>query len=435
MKKTVALLLCLSVLLLSACGAKPADTRPAETAAVTPAATGNVTPDENGDVTLSFDEQPVNTVEISLDKPAASLVRIVSGGKTVYEREGEEQNLFCAFKTVRTDSLTVHIETSATVKSVTPSHQTSDNREFRVTAYAVAESLLADGVLTANSFDVVTDVILFGCLDFDENGELAVDAPLLEAALERLKSAVGDRDVRIYVNVLGPDSNGEGEWEDQMHDKADRHNRAFKTGKLETAIPAVLDEYGFDGVFFDYEYPLRGKDWQAFSDFLGRLRTHTQKVIGLALAGWALLPKSAQFAAVDRVELMQYDLFDDNGNHSSLQTCVDGAVALDKVNYPLAQADMGLPFYGRPADKSAEWPLYADYVDRLGTTKDAVDTDEGKIYFNCRQTVYDKTAYALSRGMGGMMVWHYALDFTDVTNGNSLFGAIGECLADRVTAD
>ena len=185
MKKLVALLLCLSLLTLSACGAKPADTRPAETAAVTPASTESVTPDENGDVTLTFDEQPVNTVESSLDKPAASLVRIVSGGKTVYEREGEEQSLFCAFKTVLTDSLTVHIETSAMVKSVTPSHQTSDNREFRVTAYAVAESLLADGVLTENSFDVVTDVILFGCLDFDENGELAVDAPLLETALER----------------------------------------------------------------------------------------------------------------------------------------------------------------------------------------------------------------------------------------------------------
>ena len=132
---------------------------------------------------------------------------------------------------------------------------------------------------------------------------------------------------------------------------------------------------------------------------------------------------------------MQYDLFDDNGNHSSLQTCIDGADALDKAKYPLTQADMGLPFYGRPADKSAEWPLYADYVDRLGTTKDAVETEDGTIYFNCWQTVYDKTAYALSRGMGGMMVWHYALDFTDVTNDLSLFGAIGACLADRVTAD
>ena len=91
---------------------------------------------------------------------------------------------------------------------------------------------------------------------------------------------------------------------------------------------------------------------------------------------------------------------------------------------------MGVPFYGRPADGGGYWPGYAEVADKL-TGTDGAQADGKLCYFNCCQTIYDKTAYCLSRGLGGMMVWHYSCDVKDAESVYSLFGTMERCLADR----
>ena len=58
------------------------------------------------------------------------------------------------------------------------------------------------------------------------------------------------------------------DWNKRMDDVGKRHNKAFESGNLENNIKAVLDKYGFDGIFFDYEYPIKSKYWKAFSNFI-----------------------------------------------------------------------------------------------------------------------------------------------------------------------
>lgn len=383
----------------------------------------------DGKIEIGFDKQPVNTVEINLETASPAEVKIYINGEAVYYRSSSDAYRFCAFETTETDRVTVEITGEVNVKSIAVSYKRSDNKDFRVTSYFVA-SYISEAVLDSKVFDVVTDAILFGCVTFDENAEITVDKPLLESSLSNLRSAIGEKDVNIHINILGPKSDsGIADWYEQMDNQAEKHSKAFKTKLLESKISALLDEYDLDGIFFDYEYPIDMKYWNDFSRFLVRLDKTTDKKIGLAVAHWDLGLSYAAIKAVDMIEVMQYDLFDEEGNHSSFTSAVDGFNAIRDYLLPREKADMGVPFYGRPANGGAYWYNYNEYADNL-TENDFTETEQGKTYFNSWQTIYDKTAYALSRGLGGMMVWHYSCDI-DFDNEYSLFGAMNDCINDR----
>ncbi len=393
----------------------------------------NITVNGSAVINAVFDkESDVNTVEITFDSSSEAQVVIKNGGNTVYSSTSFDAYRFCAFKTLKTDKLEITVNGYAKIKSISVSRKTADCAGFRVTSYFVSQYINTPGSVNPDVFDVVTDAILFGCVTFDRSGELVVDKALLEPSLANLRQAVGERNVNIYINVLGPDADsGIPDWYDQMDNKAAKHSEAFKSGKLESSITALLDEYGFDGIFFDYEYPIKNKYWNDFSRFIVKLDKLTDKKIGLAVASWDIGLSKAAVDCVDMLEVMQYDLFDEQGNHSSFTQAVVGYEDCRDYFIPLEKADIGLPFYGRPVNRGALWYNYRDYVDLLGKSVDYADTAEGGFYFNSWQTVYDKTAYSISRGLGGMMVWHYSCDVYDVNSEYSLFGAMRDCIADR----
>ncbi|MCQ2462944.1 MAG: glycoside hydrolase family 18 protein [Clostridia bacterium] len=374
-----------------------------------------------------FDECEINTAEIAFKDENENTVEIYSGNKLIYRRTGTEVYRFCAFETVKTGSLKIRFEKEAAVKDIKLSCRKSNNKDFRITAYAVANSV--NGEIDPAYFDVVTDVILIGAVTFNEKGELNADKAVLENALSRLRSAIGDRDVKIYMNVLGPGSAGGETWDDQMHSLADRHTAAFKNNGLVTAMVGLCDEYGFDGIFFDYEYPLRSSDYRQFGKFLKKLDKATDKKLGAAISAWNIPSICEEVRNLDMLELMMYDSFDSAGHHSSFTTAVDGFTAIRNDFIDTERVDLGVPFYGRPADRGGYWPSYRQYADVLNGI-DSADTEQGKAYFNCVQTIYDKTAYALSRGLGGMMVWHFTCD-ADMNSPASLFAAMGRCVRDR----
>lgn len=387
----------------------------------------------SGKTEISFTKQKVNTVEIELEAAAPAKVTIYNNGKQIYYRSSSDAYRFCAFKTVETDELTLEIIGDVKVKFVKVGLKQSDNKDFRVTSYFVSQNITAPNSINPAVFGVVTDAILFGCVTFDEQANMFVDTALLEPALANLKNAIGSRDVNVYVNILGPGSDGGiADWNEQMKNQAQKHSKAFKTRRLEGQIANLLDEYNLDGIFFDYEYPIDLNFWSDFSRFLVRLNKTTDKKIGLATAHWDIGLSYRAIKAVDMVEVMQYDLFDGEGNHSSMTSAVDGFNAVRDYLLPREKADLGVPFYGRPSNGGAYWPLYSDYADKL-VDIDYTETEQGKTYFNSWQTIYDKTAYAMSRGLGGMMVWHYSCDVYDVSSNLSLFGAMGDCIEDRVS--
>ena len=202
-----------------------------------------------------------------------------------------------------------------------------------------------------------------------------------------------------------------------------------------------------DGVAFDYEYPYKNSGWKAYSKFLVALdKAIPDKKISISLAPWGGKLTDDAKAAVDNYEWMSYDLFDDDGYHAPFSVATDTADFLNASGYDLQKSALGLPFYGRPTDKSEIWTNYYECAERLGkygnldtaplkttlleggeTTEETVTTPR---YLNSYQMVFDKAAFAYDYGFSGMMVWHYACD-AKADTGLSLFEAIAEAILSR----
>lgn len=383
--------------------------------------------------TLNFSRQKVNTAEIYFETEEVRSVSIFNGEKRIYYRTGSEDYRFCAFDTVETDSLRFVIDGKAA--SVKVSCKTASDRDFRIVTYIVASNIKDENSFNPEHFDVITDAIIFGCVTFGENGKVSVNTPLLENTLTSLRKAIGDRKVNIYFNILGPGADsGISVWEEQMESMSKKHSKAFLKPELIRGIKDLVNKYDFDGVFFDYEYPLENKYWTDFKLFLQRLDISlgTHKKIGVTTVDWNLPAAENITAYADMVELMQYDRFNYNGEHAPFSTCVSGYNGAESLYLKRDKLDMGVPFYGRPKNGGGLWPGYASNAAKLENGSDgAMTSDCGYCFFNSPQTIYDKTAYSLSKGLGGMMVWHYSCDVKDMNSEYSLFGAMKRCLDDR----
>lgn len=294
--------------------------------------------------------------------------------------------------------------------------------DFRVTAYIVSDTI-------GESFDEsnlknVTDIILFGNANFDECGEVNLSESF-ESDVKFIKDRITDQN--LYLNILGPASQSQSDdWNKQMYDLADRHTAAFRSGALESSVKNVLEKYGFDGIVFDYEFPLRKKDWLAFDKFIISLDETLGEdyKIGMSMVGWNLQQSRRAMEATDFFEVMSYDLWDENGNHATVGIAKDDIAAFVKKGYDKSTLDLGVPFYARPTTREAYWYSYNDYCDVIDEQGLCQDPKTGLTFsFNTCDVIREKTEYALENGVGGMMVWHYACD-TSADNPKSLFNAI-----------
>ena len=303
-------------------------------------------------------------------------------------------------------------------------------KDFRVTTYVVANTVLDEKNVHQEDFDIITDVILFGCARFDENGNLNVDEQLLTKSLKNLRNAIGNRDIKITIALLGPSYNGESkDWNDQMKKQGRLHNKAFSNPELITSIVKLLDDYDLDGVQFDYEYPIDVINWFHFSKFLVSLDKQLgDKTLGAAVSDWDMKLSKSAIKALDHIELMLYDVFDDAGKHAPSELCKNLSKKIKRAGIPAQKVDFGLPFYSRPTDHSAYWYGYNSFADLLDENGFYHDDNINKdFWFNTPDVIADKTAYAFENNFGGVMIWHYACDFAS-SDPRSLLGAIGSTL-------
>lgn len=308
--------------------------------------------------------------------------------------------------------------------------------DFRITSYIIADRIQDIKNLHTEDFDIITDVILIGSVRFDENGAVNDNAEVTKTALDNLRAVIGDRTVKIYITVLGPSAQTESEdWYEQMDDLASRHTNAFKCEALASDFARLVNDYGFDGLFFDYEYPIAKKHWKSFSKFLVELKGELgEKELGAALSNWDLNLSKEAMAAVDRVEMMLYDMYDSEGRHSTYEHSVELSADFIKHGYDKSTLDFGLPFYARPTDQDAFWYDYAGYYDKLDADNMAQIPENGKTaYFNTPEIIKKKTAYALENGFGGVMIWHYNCDLPS-SDSHSLLKAIGEAKQEKIQA-
>ena len=270
---------------------------------------------------------------------------------------------------------------------------------FRVTSYVVADYIQDKSVLHSEDFDIITDVIVFGTTTFDSEGKVTVKEQALETALANLREVIGDRDIHMTLNILGPGGHTDSTvWEDQMEAQSDEHNKAFNSGVLEDNIIAILDKYGLDGVHFDYEHPLSVKAWYNFNKFLVSMgKKLGDRTLGVALCEWNLKLSTAALRYVDTVEVMLYDVYDAEGRHSTTETVKELSEKIGLSGIPYEKANIGLPFYARPSDSGAYWYEYKSYYNKLDADNwyhcDNVNKD---FWFNTTDVIYEKTEFAIN---------------------------------------
>lgn len=371
--------------------------------------------------------------------------------RTVYEQDSIGDYRYCEIGEHTTDSLKICIESSNENQFNLAGFDVlnvndNKNKDFRVTSYIVCPTYYANGTVEAEKLQTITDVILFGVVRFDENGEIYLQDSEINGQTisgdEILKSIITDvksanPDIKIHCNALGPDGA-------DADSKEELHSQAFidNGDKLATNIMDLLVTYDFDGFFFDYEYPYKAKSRRDFSKFIVKLdEVMGDYILGAALSHWNCSLSKSAIKALDRVEIMAYDESRYN-QHSDFGT--DGGalsvLEFERKGYDLSKCDLGLPFYGRTHGADETWPSYAQLVEELESNpfENSIHrfygTSEGidrvTISFNGVQMIKDKTAFANDYGLGGVMVWHYSCD-APYESDMSLFKAIQTALATR----
>ena len=275
--------------------------------------------------------------------------------------------------------------------------------DFRVTTYIVADRITEKSALCSEDFDIITNAIIFGCVTFDRNGNVIVDKDILVPALTNLREIIADRNITVTLNVLGPSYTTDStDWNEQMASLAAEHNAAFTSGKLADNLIKVLDEYNFDGIHFDYEYPISADAWNVFSSFLVELDSKLgEKKLGIAVADWDLKISTAAIEAVDYFELMQYDLYDEEGRHAPYDESTVRSFKATLRGIPPEKINFGLPFYARPTDSAAYWYDYKGYYDKLDENNYYTDKNINKVFwFNTPELIAQKTQFAVDIGYG-----------------------------------
>ena len=302
-------------------------------------------------------------------------------------------------------------------------------KKFKVTSYIRGDSVHSAADLNSEDFNIITDLIIFECATFNSKGEVEYDEAKMERVMSAVRTVIGDRDIHITLNLLGPRGNTDSDdWKKQMKVQSAEHNKAFKSEILEKNILEVLEKYDFDGVHFDYEYPITSNAWHYFNKFLVSLRAYLRDeyTLGVALSAWNVFLTSGAVSAIDTLELMTYDYVDANGKHATYEDTVTQIKKLKYKGVPVGKINVGLPFYSRPKDMSPYWYDFIDCYDKMNRNGwYHCDETNKDCWFNTSEVISQKTEYAINNGFGGVMIWHYSCDLP-LSHEDSLLRAIGE---------
>ena len=187
--------------------------------------------------------------------------------------------------------------------------------------------------------------------------------------------------------------------------------------QLIQSIADFAAEYQLSGIDIDWEFPLE-TEWADFSAFLVELEgalSSADVQLSLALYPEDISLSQQAITALDRVHVMAYDQFDEQGFHSTLQTAQDAIDYFIDLGFAPSQLCLGIPAYGRPLDGSAQWVFYRD-IDP-DSMKGKNPNLVGDIYFNSPSLALQKQELAKEEKLSGVMVYQL---LCDRSNQNSL---------------
>lgn len=399
-------------------------------------------------------EKTFNSIVLKEKGSNITNYELYANGEMFYKSDFIGKYKYCSHKAVTASSVTLKVAESDgdwKIKGFEAYNITNTaSQDFEVMSYAIVDRIYSLDEKEAELMRYTTQFNVFGSVYLDKDGRLhfqdfLIDGKSVEGR-EAFRKAIENvrkysPNAKIVYTVLGNlDITGDG------LDTQGRHNKAMgdNADTLVKECIDVMNEYGLDGISFDYEYPHTYKAHQIYGKFLQKLKKAMPegKLLTAALSLWNLTVVGCfpleKLKYLDSIEIMTYDGFDERGNHAAFyEMCANAMYQLQQKNIDMSKVHLGLPFYSRPVDKAAYWGDYMHAAKKLGVWGNGVVekvTVDGKeyeqmCYYNGRQMIYDKTCYALDIGLGGVMIWHFTCDTTD--SELSLYGAISEAIASR----
>ncbi|MEG1996557.1 MAG: glycosyl hydrolase family 18 protein [Oscillospiraceae bacterium] len=357
----------------------------------------------------------------------------------IYQNDKVESYRLCSFDTITTKSVKITFDDCRSGAKIAETElylAEKKKKDFRVNDYIVlnTDKRYGDDEEFKQYLDSVTDLTLFiavrmggrNGIRFNESKEI------FEERLADIKKAVGDRDIKLYCNILseGPDA-------------------SFFTGKTELFAKGAADflvQYDLDGVDIDWEYPQNAADWKEYNNLVIDMHKAFQpigKKVTVATAAWSANFSTEAREAIDYYNVMIYDLTgsDFDNYHATFQEAVADITTMLNKGYKSEKLLLGVPFYGREIrksdpDRKATWTDYTDsgITTKWDNVKYTIKGDGTKIesdYFNGYALMADKTAYAIAKDLGGMMIWQMDTDMP-MSSELSLHRAIGHTINERI---
>lgn len=327
---------------------------------------------------------------------------------TFYEQDSIEDYRYCAFDDITAKQIKFEVTDSDSVFRIREFEiynvEKKEIDNFRVSDYVVTGQLISGELFDENSnkyfspeyCEVINQLHIISSAKWNDEGELVLSDGMtsddLKGYIAKIRELYGENDVEIFATVFFNNCN------------PDIVLTEKKAVVIENTVEFLL-EYGFDGVSYDWEYP-SGDQWDLFNEHLVTLKNELNKYnlkLSCAVSAWGFNMSTEAINVLDQIEVMAYDVFDNNGNHSSFMS---GAVQpieyfLEKGFKP-EQINLGLPFYARPTDGGGIW---IDYDDARYTPTSRFQNYSDGFWFSGTQMTMDKTAYAIEKGIGGMMIF------------------------------
>jgi chitinase len=282
---------------------------------------------------------------------------------------------------------------------------------FRVVAYATEKTV--PGLVP---FDKLTH-INYAFLLPNEDGSFH-ELPDTQRLAELIRLA-HHRNVKVLVSVGGWG------WERQFESVAASSARrsTFIQGCLK-----IVNQYHFDGVDMDWEYPNPGTSAHNFLALMQELRIALAKDCLLTAAVVAQGDHAAgipneSFGLMDFANIMAYD-DDTNRQHSSMEFAKSALEFWLGRGLPVQKATLGMPFYARPIEVS-----YGKLVENepKAAHLDSIIYEGQHIFYNGIPTIQAKTRLARQRA-SGVMFWKLE---NDASGDLSLVRAIHEVVEEK----